>query len=405
MTKLMATLLAGAVLAVSAAAARAELADAPFAAKTVTERAAAVEALKAAADTPDKQMALAALAAFGALERFGQALHLHGFRAPRSMMLPMMRLPVPVNEHPEPLTYEAWRAALTVLVEDLEAAKSMLANIDADADIGIAVDLAALRFDLNGDGALSEDESVLGIFQAFNPAAARQDDGPTPPPVFRFDRADAYWLEGYANFLTANARLWLAHDFGKTFDTSFGLFFPGKPTTDDSLRGGWSEDAIFDAISLIHTISWPVIEPETRKAILTDLKAMVRLSRLNWQAIAAETDNEREWLPGPQQKGPHPLTTLEVTDEIVAGWHDALAAAEAVLDGKALVPHLRYPGQGVNLKRFIEDGTEFDLVLTLTGPGVKDYLENGSVVGWTEWNRVTTAFGRTGIAPFALWFN
>lgn len=405
MTKLLATLLAGTVLALSPVAARAELADAPFAAKTVAERTAAVEALKAAADTPDKQMALATLAAFGALERFGKTLFLHGFRAPRSMMMPLMRLPVPENDHPVPITYESWRAALTTLVEDLDAAKAMLAEIDTDADFGIEVDLAALRFDLDLDGSLSEAESVLGIFKTFNPGVAPRNEGSNPPPVFRFDRADAYWLEGYANFLTANARLWLAHDFEKTFDTSFGLFFPGKPTTDDSLRGGWSEDSIFDAISLIHTISWPVTEPETRKAMRADLKAMARLSRLNWQAIRAETDNEREWLPGPQQKGPHPLTTLEVTDEIVAGWHDALDAAEAVLDGKALVPHLRYPGQGVNLKRFIEEGTEFDLVLTLTGPGVKPYLETGAVVDWAEWNRVTTAFGRTGIAPFALWFN
>lgn len=405
MTMRLAALMAGAVLAISPLPARAELADAPFAAKTVTERAAAVEALKASPDTPDKQMALATLATFGAIERFGQALHRHGFRAPRSMMMPLMRLPVPVNELPEPITYDDWRATLAELVDDLGAAKEMLAGIDTDADIGLEVDLAALRFDLNADGALSEDESVLGIFQTFNPRVARQDEGPTPPPVFRFDRADAYWLEGYANFLTANARLWLSHDFEKTFETSFGLFFPGKQTTDASLRGGWSEDAIFDAISLIHTISWPVIEPETSKAILTDLKAMVQLSRLNWQAIGAETDNEREWLPGPQQKGPHPLTTLEVTDEIVAGWHEALDAAEAVLDGKALVPHLRYPGQGVNLKRFIEEGTEFDLVLTLTGPGIKPFLETGTVIDNGAWNRVTNAFGRTGIAPFALWFN
>jgi hypothetical protein len=164
-------------------------------------------------------------------------------------------------------------------------------------------------------------------------------------------------------------------------------------------------DAIFEFVSLIHTISCPVIEPDTRKAVLSDLKEMVRLSRLNWQAIRAETDNEREWLPGPQQKGPHPLTTLEVTDEIVAGWHEALDAAEAVLDGKALVPHVRYPGQGVNVKRFLDETTEFDLVLIMTGHAVEPFLETGTVIDDRALTRMSTAFGRPGMAPFALWFN
>lgn len=405
MMKLLATLLAGAVLAIFPVAAQARLVDAPFAARTIAEREAAVEALKSAAGSPDRDMALAALAAFGALERFGQALHRHGFRSPRSGLVPLMRLPVPENPDPEPLTYEAWRAVLEELVDGLDAAKGMLAEIDASADIGIEVDLAALRFDLDSDGSLSESESVLGIFQAFDGGAPRREPGvSSPSPVFRFDRADGYWLQGYANFLTANARMWLAHDFGKTFDTSFGLFFPRKAPA-RAAPGVWNDEAVLDFISLIHTISWPVVEPATRKAVLSDLKEMVRLSRLNWQAIEAETDNEREWLPGPQQKGPHPLTTLEVTDEIVAGWRAALDAGEAVLDGKALVPHMRYSGQGVNLKRFIEEGTEFDFVLTITGPGVTSFLETGTLVDGAEWNRVATAFGRTGIAPFALWFN
>lgn len=401
----LAALMAGALLAISPFPARAELADAPFAAKTVTERAAAVEALKASPDTPDKQMALATLATFGAIERFGQALHRHGFRTSWTDFGSLMRLPMPENATPEPLTYEAWRAILGALVNDLDAAKDMLAEVDAAADIGVGVDLRALRFDLNSDGTLSETESVVGIFQAFNRRAARPEtEAPSLPPIFRFDRADGYWLQGYANFVTANARMWLAHDFEKSFDISYGFFFPHRMSA-RAPAGERKYDAIFEFVSLIHTISCPVIEPDTRKAVLSDLKEMVRLSRLNWQAIRAETDNEREWLPGPQQKGPHPLTTLEVTDEIVAGWHEALDAAEAVLDGKALVPHVRYPGQGVNVKRFLDETTEFDLVLIMTGHAVEPFLETGTVIDDRALTRMSTAFGRPGMAPFALWFN
>jgi hypothetical protein len=393
-----------ALLATLAAAAEAE---APFAAKTVAERVAALDALAPEFEKPENRMALATAATFAAVERFGQALYRHGFRTPRSSFVPLMRMPIPDNPNPDPLTYEAWRATLKRLVDDLEEAKHMLASLPDDSDFSLVVDLGEVRFDLDGDGELTDAESVLSIFQAFDGGGPRRQaaEGETaPPPVFRFDRADAYWLEGYANFLTANARLWLAHDFSKTFDTSFTLFFPRETSADAETRE-WSEAAILDFISLIHTIAWPVVEPETRKAILADMKEMTRLSRLNWQAIRAETDNDREWVPGPHQPGPHPLTSLEVTEEIVTGWHAALDAADAVLDGKALVPHMRYPGRGVNLKRYFEEGKDFDFVLTVTGPAVLPYLETGAVVDEGEWGRLTGAFGRTGITPFALWFN
>ena len=44
--------------------------------------------------------------------------------------------------------------------------------------------------------------------------------------MFRFDRADGYWLQGYANFLMAQADFWLAHDFRQAFDESFHMLFP-----------------------------------------------------------------------------------------------------------------------------------------------------------------------------------
>ncbi|TIT01089.1 MAG: hypothetical protein E5W85_32860, partial [Mesorhizobium sp.] len=74
----------------------------------------------------------------------------------------------------------------------------------------------------------------------------------------------------------------------------------------------------------VHLVNWPVVEPERRQAARRHLMEMIRLSREDWKAIRAETDNDREWLPGPQQKGASPLTGLEVGEEQVQAWHAAL---------------------------------------------------------------------------------
>ena len=41
-----------------------------------------------------------------AVERLGQSMYRHGLEPPRTMMVPMLRLPVPRNPNPAPLTYE-----------------------------------------------------------------------------------------------------------------------------------------------------------------------------------------------------------------------------------------------------------------------------------------------------------
>ena len=50
---------------------------------------------------------------FVALEKLAGGLHRHGFESPQSFMLPLMRLPVPANPNPEPLTYEGFRQILS----------------------------------------------------------------------------------------------------------------------------------------------------------------------------------------------------------------------------------------------------------------------------------------------------
>src|SRR5690606_11087548 len=151
-----------------------------------------------------------------------------------------------------------------------------------------------IRIDVNGDGAADDSESigtvvaaVLGVSPADltgaeparpapAPPAGRNQSGAThtPPPApevtnseIGFDRADAIWLAGYSNVLAAQADFMLAHDFSEFFNATFHRLFPlsGLPMQEFS-RGGMlaldpeTDSAIADAVALIHTLNWPVID-------------------------------------------------------------------------------------------------------------------------------------------------
>jgi hypothetical protein len=398
--------------------ARAEMPDAAksmFEAKSVAERNTALATLEAAA-ARDPAAAYAAGAGefFTALELLAGGLHRHGFESPKSFMLPLMQLPVPDNPNPEPLTYEEFRAILVAFRDRLEKSAATLGSVPADADIGMVVDLTHAGIDLNEDGTIAPDESIAAIMASLARGSIDTSDA-APSLTFRFDRADGFWLQGYAEFLMAQADFWLAHDFRNAFDGSFHMLFPrAKLPLQDTLvplDGGMSgnmfasEWRFADFISLVHLVNWPVIEPERRQAARRHLLEMIRLSREDWKAILAETDNDREWLPGPQQKGVNPLTGLEVGQEQVQAWLATLTVAEDLLEGRVLLPHFRITGKGVNMKRFFDEPKPFDLVLSITGPGIAPYLESGKILSSDDFDQIQRQFGGAGFLTFALWFN
>ncbi|MER8955966.1 hypothetical protein NKH98_25255 [Mesorhizobium sp. M0833] len=403
------------LLPLSSAGAAVPGAAALFEAKTVTERDSALATLEAAAPgDPAAAYAAGAGEFFTALEILAGGLHRHGFESPRSFTLPLMRLPVPDNPDPEPLTYGQFRAILVAFRDRLEKSAAMLGSVPADADIGMVIDLTRLGIDLNEDGQIAPDESAAAIMASLSRGGGVP-DAAAPALTFRFDRADGYWLQGYAEFLMAQADFWLAHDFKNAFDGSFHMLFPRAKLPlqdtlvplDGGMNGGIlsSEWRLADFISLVHLINWQVVEPERRQAARRHLMEMIRLSREDWKAIRAETDNDREWLPGPQQKGASPLTGLEVGEQQVQAWLAALAMAEDLLEGRSLLPHFRIADKGINMKRFFDEPKPFDLVLSITGPAIAPYLERGKILTSEEFNQIQRQFGGAGFLTFALWFN
>jgi hypothetical protein len=346
-----------------------------------------------------------------ALEHFGQRQYRYGLRAPANEIVPILRMPVPANPAPEALTYESQRESLQALLDDFAKVEATLAPM-TDAETKIVIDLDAVRFDFRGDGKPDESETLGAILTSLRNAGRTP---PTPEPgkfEVKFDNADAYWLRGYCHLLSASLEFVLAYDWRNTFERAGRLFYPrvepplpvGKHPLAQK-RDGFLRDSdeIADFIVLVHEIRWPLSDAARLQAAHTHLKQVVAMSRASWKSILAETDDDREWIPGPQQKN-GVITSMPVTQEQVDAWLHALDDFDAVLDGRKLLPHWRF-AQGFNLKRAFFEPRDFDLVLWADGISAAPYLEDGEVLGGgSDWSELNRAF-HGNFPGYALWFN
>ncbi len=350
----------------------------------------------------EARMGLGVVRFMAAVEHLSQGLYRYGMRSPQSFMMPVLRLPVPENPNPQPITYADFRGLIQGFVTDIAAAEAALAEVRS-GDARLPLDLAQVRYDADGDGTVGPDESLIAVIQhitAFGP-----DDLP-PTLTFAFDRADALWLRGYANVMMGFGEFVLAHDWHESFEASFFHFFPAMrspfrdalaPPSPDMYR---EAAPIADFISFFH-IRWPVAEPARMASVLAHFKSMVGLSRETWQAVLAETDDDREWLPGPNQESP--FQSILIDEASVAAWQVVLDEMDAVLDGRKLVPHWRFT-KGFNLRKVFEEPRPFDLVLWITGPAALPYLEDGPISSSTDWERIVAAFGGN-FGLFAIFVN
>jgi hypothetical protein len=361
----------------------------------------------------DVRFALGAAQFTRAVERLGQALYRHGLEAPRTTLIPILRMPVPTNPKPQPLSYHGFRSILAQFAEDLRRADATLAQIGTE-EVRLTIDMARVRLDFDGDGSGGEHESLLAVLAGIDPRVgqnrSRQPEIQQPGFPVAFDRGDAAWMRGYANLLAAIAEFWLAHDFEPMFEQSFHLFFPhaGLPYAAllNETRGSAGQtlfteaDMIADAIAFVHLLNWPVREPARLAAALSHLRAVPALSRESWRHILAESDDDDEWIPNPRQTNRFPLP---VDQERIDAWLGAMAQFEEVLDGRKLIPHWRFT-KGVNFRRALTDHKTFDLVLWVTGTGLAPFLEDGPVLTSSEWDEIT-ALLEGNFFGYAVWFN
>ncbi len=340
-----------------------------------------------------------------AVETLGQGLYRHGLRTPRNLPIPFLRMPVPENPNPQPMSYDQARGIYIRFLSDLAGVEAHLARQPA-GDAKVRVDIAAIQLDFNGNGRADPDERLSNVLQA---VMMRGGDG-APFPV-AFDTADAIWLRGYTHVLSAMLQFVLAHDWRDTFDQTAHLFFEGA-RNDRRLQqgeagsilgmGGDGERTLADTIAFLHMMRWQVAEPQRLLAVRDHLKQVVTLSRLNWAAIQAETDDELEWVPSPGQRNAA-IQMLTVTPERVTAWFRALDSFEAVLDGRKLVPHWRF-AQGFDLSKVFTEPRPFDLVLWVTGHAAVPYLRAGETISREEWQTWQRIFAGNFLG-YAIWFN
>ncbi len=381
------------------------------------------------------------------IEHLAQSFHRYGLAAPETgPMGPPLLLPVPANTDPEPLDYQTFRGILETLVSDMDRARALLEDAGRQGDYVVPLDLPRFRIDINGDGkaedaesigsvlarAIGEDPSVFAPPPPPSPAPEvpapdrkgpgdKASKGPVEPPapvepevpavpeaIIGFDRADAIWLAGYSQVLAAQADFLLAHDFEPTVNATFHRLFPkaNLPMQEFS-NGGMlmldpaSDNAIADAVAAIHTINWPVVEPERLKRVLTRFQAITSLSRQNWEAILAETDDNAELIPNPRQTSLVP--DGQVTDETVAAWMETLDTVDKILAGELLVPHWRF-AKGFDLKSWFETATRTDFVMLLTGYDAVPYLKDGPVATAESFAAGNRVFGDNFLG-YVFWFN
>jgi hypothetical protein len=312
-------------------------------------------------------------------------------------------IPLPHNASPALLTHAQLDQVLKTFLRDLNKAEQTLAGI-RDDKVKLPVRLAKIQLDLKGAG--TRDVPLLQVMAQFfqgRGALPNSDDG----FLVVFDRGDVAWLRGYCHLLEGMCEFLLAHDARDLFDVLAPQLFPRVETRytfigrkEDPL--GFNAGEILDVVTAIHLIHFPVREPARLRASLEHFEQMVRFGKETWKFIQAETDDDHEWIPNPNQKG---VLGVPVRQEMIDGWLQFLDETEALLQGKRLIPFWRGPeARGVNLRKVFLEPKTFDLVLWIQGAGAVPFLEEGQLTNTDVWRRLPRVFGGEFIG-FAFWFN
>lgn len=354
---------------------------------------------------------LGAVEFFAAIEGLAQDSFRYGLQ-PNFGAVPFLRTPIKPNRQPEAISYDAARQMIDRFIQRLEHAEQTLSSIE-DKDLKWELDITKVRLDMNGDGQADKDESLWKVFNEF--ARNRRFDGSdsqATPDSFKIglDSGDAHWLRGYCHLLAALGDFVLAYDEQRLFDRTAQLFFANPQTKYAAIltRHGAdtrpvNETTIMDAVAFVHLMDFSVREPDRLAHSREHLLGMVSASRQSWELIEAETDNDHEWIPGPNQASV--VEGVAINKERLAAWRKFLSEAEDVLNGKKLIPFWRgSSGKGLNLRRAFTEPKHFDLVLWVQGSDAVPYLEEGELTSpqtWMEFQRVFQ--GR--FIGMAIWIN
>lgn len=368
-------------------------------------RAAVEQSLQQQPSNHELRFQLALVQFFGAVEKFSQGLYRYGLHdSIFHRMIPFLRFPVAPNPAPEVASNQAIRALLQQFLLGLEETSKTLALISDDSAVHVPLRFGRVRLDLNGDGKAAAGEELWRVLAELNPGS-RWNEKTAARFGVHLDVADARWLEGYCHLLSALGESGLAYDTSKLFAHCGQLFFSRTDTPYAFLQSKSSElGEIMDAVTFVHLLNFPLLDGPRLEAARQHLLSVIALSRRSWSCILAESDDRYEWIPSPKQRGV--LPDGKITPEMVAAWRAFLDEAEAIVEGKVLLPFWRedQKQRGVNFGKMLSQPRDFDAILWLQGSAALPYLEEGKVTSGDFWSRLNSAF-RGNFLGFALWFN
>lgn len=348
----------------------------------------------------DNRMGLGTLQFFDAIEFLSQQFYQIGKTDTWLGVLPFMQIDVPSNNQPRTITYPEFRGVIQQFGEKLKLAEKTLSEVK-DPKVRLQLDLARIGLDIDGDGKVAENERLMKLARM----RFRDIENVATLPV-DFDQSDAIWLQGYCNLGIAFSEFLLALDFEPSWDIIANSFFPAAKIKYNFREQGSSPsyDLFLDAIAAVHQLDMKVIDRDSLLSARQHLLKMVELSRQNWAAIQAEDDNEREWLPGPKQKGFFPRARVDQIQ--IATWFSVLDEWQAILEGKKLIKFWRgnNASRGINLDKVLRQIDSIDPILWVHGSAVVPYLETGEVSKPETWARFQRVF-QGDFVGFAVWFN
>jgi hypothetical protein len=330
-----------------------------------------------------------------AVEHFGQALYLYGVQS-ENTAVPFLRLPVPKNDKPHAISYEALGRVFDVFIAELARAEKTLAGV-TDEQVKLPIRLALVRFDLTGGG--KPTDKFIDILVKLNGGRfGFQKDN--PDLLVCFDRGDVAWLRAYCHLLSGMLEAYRAFDLEAFFEDRVKQVFP---KVEPSRR---KDEADKDAL----VISDAARLGRFRKHML----AVCELNRETWKFIRAETDDDHEWLPNAKQKG---VLGLPVTSDRIDRWLEMVDVLEGLFNGERLISSellgllgQRTDKKGLNFKTLLDDPPAKLSEKKIRDDGIDPkYLEpegKKKTFGFNEAFMVYNVFmgGPFGFA-YAAWFN
>jgi hypothetical protein len=319
-----------------------------------------------------------------AIEHLGQAWYEYGVKD--NSGLPFLRMPVPKNPKPTPMSYLALRRVNDQLIHDLEVAEATLAKVTSD-HVQLPLQLAKIQFDFLGDGKGLTD--LLDIMKKL----MRQDFQflkKNPAFLVKFDRADVAWLRAYCHLLMGMMEFWQTIEFENLFNSFMPTWFEKVNLRD---RGDRNFSIVLNR------------EPARMAKAREHFLMVCKMNRETWRYIRFEKDDDFEWLPNPKQHG---VIGLPVREEMIDQWLEMIGRVEQLLNGELILPNRGEADEddGIDLKKFMtETPAEVDALELFSGKANLKFLSKGKKISNPDLNRMLNLMSDSFGVGYSAWFN